>query len=170
MHSQEIGVDQGGKIYSATAEGVLVSTNDGATWDDITGGIPGQSTWSLVITSNDNVYVGTFIDGVCRRLSSAITSVGETHNELPAETMLYNNYPNPFNPATVVRYQLPLASEVKLVVFDLLGREVSVLVDEKREAGIHEVKFDASHLPSGVYFYRLQAGNFVETKKLVLVR
>jgi hypothetical protein len=86
----------------------------------------------------------------------------------PATYSLSQNYPNPFNPATVVSFQLPAVSDVKLVVFDLLGREASVLVNERRNAGIHEVKFDGSNLASGVYFYRLQAGDFVQTKRLVL--
>jgi len=83
---------------------------------------------------------------------------------------LQQNYPNPFNPTTVVSYQLPMASEVKLVVYNLLGREVSVLVNERKAAGVHEVKFDGSNLASGVYFYRLIAGDFVQTRRMVLVR
>jgi hypothetical protein len=70
---------------------------------------------------------------------------------------LLQNYPNPFNPATVISFHLPVASIVRLVVFDMLGREVSLLLHEKREAGVHEVLFDASGLPSGVYFSRLTA-------------
>lgn len=80
------------------------------------------------------------------------------------------NYPNPFNPSTTIKYELPRSSEVKLSVFDMLGREVSVLVNERRDAGVHEVKFDGSNLASGVYFYRLQAGDFVQSRKLVLLK
>jgi hypothetical protein len=83
---------------------------------------------------------------------------------------LQQNYPNPFNPSTTIKFELPTSSVVRLSVYDVLGREVSVLVNERREAGFHEVKFDGSGLSSGVYFYRIQAGNFVETKKLVLLR
>jgi hypothetical protein len=90
--------------------------------------------------------------------------------ELPAGVELLQNYPNPFNPTTSIRYQLPSASEVKLVVYDLLGREVAVLVDERRDAGVHEVRFDASHLASGVYMYRLQSGAFTQTRTLVVLR
>jgi chitinase len=84
--------------------------------------------------------------------------------------VLFNNYPNPFNPSTTIRYELPKTSQVILSVYDILGREVSVLVNERKDAGVHEVKFDAAGLASGVYFYRLQAGNFVQTRKLLLVR
>jgi hypothetical protein len=89
---------------------------------------------------------------------------------LPREFALSQNYPNPFNPSTTIKYELPQSSVVKLSVFDMLGREVSVLVDERRDAGVHEVKFDASGLASGVYLYRLQAGDFVQARKLVVVK
>jgi hypothetical protein len=84
--------------------------------------------------------------------------------------LLYQNYPNPFNPSTTIKYELPKSSDVRLSVYDILGREVSVLVNERREAGVHEVKFEGSNLASGVYFYRLQAGTYMETRKLLLVR
>ena len=89
---------------------------------------------------------------------------------LPGEVKLFQNYPNPFNPTTVVRYELPQASEVKLVVYDVLGREVAVLVNERKLPGRYTVKFDATGVASGVYFYRLQAGSFVEVRKLVVLK
>jgi hypothetical protein len=88
----------------------------------------------------------------------------------PAIVQLYQNYPNPFNPNTIIRYQLPKSALVNLSVYDILGREVSVLVNERKKAGYHEVKFDGTGLSSGVYFYRLTAGSYVETRKLVLMR
>ncbi|MBI5470797.1 MAG: T9SS type A sorting domain-containing protein, partial [Ignavibacteriae bacterium] len=88
----------------------------------------------------------------------------------PDNFALQQNYPNPFNPTTIITYQLPKSSFVTLQLFDLLGREIRVLVDGMREAGFHEVSLDASRLASGTYFYRLQAGSFIETKKLVLLR
>ena len=98
------------------------------------------------------------------------TSVREVLSEYPTAFALAQNYPNPFNPTTVVRYQLPVVSDVKLVVYELLGREVIVLVNERRDAGSYEVKFDGAGLASGVYLYRLQAGDFVLTRKLLLLR
>ena len=90
--------------------------------------------------------------------------------DLPAAFALEQNYPNPFNPSTLIRYQLPEGSDVQLVVFDMLGREVSTLVNERKEAGVYDVRFDASGLASGLYFYRLKAGAFVQTRKLLLIR
>ena len=88
----------------------------------------------------------------------------------PKEYSLSQNYPNPFNPSTVVSYQLSAASDVKLVVCDLLGREVAVLVNEKKGPGRHQVTFEGAGLASGVYFYELRAGEFVQTRKMALVR
>ncbi len=89
---------------------------------------------------------------------------------MPAEFELRQNYPNPFNPTTVISYQLSAASDVTLSVFDILGREVATLVNGKQTAGYYDVTFDASNLPSGVYFYRLQAGSYNETMKLMLLK
>jgi hypothetical protein len=95
------------------------------------------------------------------------TEVSETG---PPAFALRQNYPNPFNPSTVVSWQLPVVSTVKLVVYDLLGREVSVLVNETLKAGLHTRTFDATGLPSGVYVYRLQTGSFVATKTMTLLK
>ncbi len=83
---------------------------------------------------------------------------------------LYQNYPNPFNPSTTISWQSPVGSWQTLKVYDLLGREVATLVDEYKEAGRHSIEFDASSLSSGVYFYKLQAGDFFSTKKLILMK
>jgi hypothetical protein len=91
-------------------------------------------------------------------------------SEVPTQFELGQNYPNPFNPSTTIKYALPTPSMVRLSVFDMLGREVSVLVNERKDAGVYEVRFDGSSMSSGVYFSRLQAGNFVETRKLMLVK
>jgi predicted esterase len=89
---------------------------------------------------------------------------------VPSQYRLEQNYPNPLNPSTTIKFELPKASMVRLSVFDMLGREVSVLVNERRDAGVHEVKFDGSNLASGVYFYRMKAGDFVQSRKLLLLK
>ena len=83
---------------------------------------------------------------------------------------LYQNFPNPFNPTTRIQFQLPNREYVTVKVFDILGNEVAILVNGEMEIGSYEVEFDASNLPSGIYFYRLQAGEFINTKKMILMK
>jgi hypothetical protein len=98
-----------------------------------------------------------------------VTGVNAEH-ALPTAFALEQNYPNPFNPSTTIRYGLPSRAHVALTVYNTLGQQVSVLQNGEQETGFHEVKFDAKNLPSGVYFYRMQAGSFVETRRLILLR
>jgi len=100
----------------------------------------------------------------------AYSPVVEVRVAPPTEFALEQNYPNPFNPTTTIRYQLPVTSDVKLEVYDVLGKKVATLVSGRQEAGIYTYTLNASTLSSGVYFYRLQAGRFVETKKMMLVK
>jgi hypothetical protein len=104
------------------------------------------------------------------RVASAVTTVDPLPLAMPDAFGLEQNFPNPFNPATMIRYCLPLTCNVELGVHDMLGRQVAVLVNQKLDAGLHEVAFEASRLASGVYFYRLQAGDFVQTRRLILLR
>lgn len=95
----------------------------------------------------------------------------DSNSELkPNKYLLNQNYPNPFNPATTIEYSLPQSEYVEIVVYDLLGNKVSTLVQEELSAGSYKVNFDGSNLSSGIYFYRLQTGSFIETKKLVLLK
>jgi hypothetical protein len=98
------------------------------------------------------------------------SAIREVAGALPDRFALHQNYPNPFNPKTGVRFQVPGVSDVKLVVYDLLGREVAVLVNEKKAPGRYEVQFDGKGLASGVYLYRLTAGTFSQVRKMVLLR
>jgi 5-hydroxyisourate hydrolase-like protein (transthyretin family) len=99
-----------------------------------------------------------------------MTPVQDFGDGIPQRHVLYQNYPNPFNPTTVISFQSPVANHIRIMVYDLLGREVAVLMDEKKEPGRYEVRFDGKNLASGVYLYRMQAGQYVETRKLLLIR
>jgi hypothetical protein len=99
-----------------------------------------------------------------------IVGIESDNTGLPTVYALEQNYPNPFNPTTTIKFTLPKNSDVKLAVYDILGRLVTKLVDGNFEAGYHEVQFNASNLASGVYFYRIEAGNFVKVKKLMLLK
>ncbi len=98
------------------------------------------------------------------------TQVGVEDPGLPSEYSLAQNYPNPFNPTTTISVALPAESDATLAVYDVLGREIRELASGRRPAGTYEIPFDAAGLPSGIYFYRLQAGDYVETKRMVLVK
>ncbi len=98
------------------------------------------------------------------------TDVARSVASLPIHYSLMQNYPNPFNPTTVIRYQVASNGKVSLIVYDLLGREIAILVNEMKSAGIYNVTFNARNLPSGTYFYRLQAGSYIQTKKLILLK
>ena len=88
----------------------------------------------------------------------------------PKNISLYQNYPNPFNPSTLIKYQLPVSDNVTIKVYDVLGNEITTLVDEFKPAGSYRISFDASKLSSGVYFYRLQTSGFNEIKKMVYLK
>ncbi|MEX0686040.1 MAG: GLUG motif-containing protein [Balneolales bacterium] len=105
-----------------------------------------------------------------RDLGKYATSVRENQKQFIQEFRLNQNYPNPFNPKTVISYDLPLSNKVKLDVFDVLGRHVATLVDGPVSAGRHEVHFDASTLASGVYIYRIHAGDVVQTRQMMLIK
>jgi hypothetical protein len=102
--------------------------------------------------------------------SGSVTGISENGNELPLIFNLSQNYPNPFNPSTTISWQLSEGRSVSLKVFNALGEEIAVLVDEYRPAGKYETKFDAASLPSGIYFYKLQTDNYLETKKMLLLK
>jgi hypothetical protein len=118
----------------------------------------------LVDVGND----GTIDDTL--KLQNELTGVHDHGSLIPSEYKLYQNYPNPFNPTTTIQFDIPKTSFVTLKVYNVLGQEVATLVNEKREAGRYEVKFNASTLSNGVYFYRLAAGDYSSTKKFVLIK
>ncbi len=99
-----------------------------------------------------------------------ITGVNSSSTEVPNAYSLSQNYPNPFNPQTNIRFSLSQPGNVKLIIFDITGRELEIVVNEKLSAGSYNYDWNAANYPSGVYFYKLQAGNFVETKKMILVK
>ena len=89
---------------------------------------------------------------------------------IPTKFSLSQNYPNPFNPTTKINYALPTSTKVNIKIYDILGRMVKQLVNETKDAGYYTVTFDGTNLASGIYFYRIEAGNFVESKKMVIVK
>jgi hypothetical protein len=110
-----------------------------------------------------------FNQGSSQYFGKSATKSKEENNEVN-EFALLENFPNPFNPTTSIKYRIPEDSFVELRIFDILGREIITLINEKQEAGNHTVQFDASNLPSGIYIYRIVSGTFTATKKMILLK
>jgi hypothetical protein len=149
-------------------------SEDGKAWDKVTSvEIPmaEQIYVGLINTSHDNAAVSTVtIEKVVIKTKNIDAVEEDVVAGLPTEFALNQNYPNPFNPTTTINFALPKDVQVKLTVFDILGREVVTLVDEKMEAGLHNVSFDAARYASGVYFYHLKAGDRVFSRKMMLLK
>ncbi len=126
---------------------------------------------ALEISSLTDAAMGAALEKSLRYESNAVwVAKLSVANEIPAHFSMAQNYPNPFNPSTLIKYGLPSDAKVELHVYNLLGQRVAMIVDEQQEAGYHEVVFQNQALPSGVYFYRLHAGSFVQTRKMLIVR
>jgi hypothetical protein len=128
-----------------------------------------RPSWDLIYRSLDNFYDNISFNFNATD-SSKISGINSFKKVGLKSFTLYQNYPNPFNPSTVIRYELPENSNVTLTVFDVIGNEVATLVNEPKPAGSYEVNFNGRNLSSGVYYYRLKAGSFIETKKFVLIK
>jgi hypothetical protein len=164
---------------------MITSVDGGATWSEQT--LPALPASHLPFLSavsfgalNDSVQAfgatideATFTSGgqvlSYRQRLGFVTGVDDAAS-MPTEYDLSQNYPNPFNPSTKIGFRVTDYGLVTLTVYDVLGREVQTLVNEERQAGAHSVEWNAAGAASGVYFYRLQAGGFVETKKMLLLR
>jgi photosystem II stability/assembly factor-like uncharacterized protein len=157
-------------IFAGTTGGVYMSLDNGSSWQNINDGLTQTNIRALAI--NDSIlFTGTSSGGIWYRpLSQLITSVENSSLISPIELTLYQNYPNPFNPSTKISWQSPEGSYQTLKIYDVLGTEIATLVNEERPAGSYEVNFNASQLSSGIYFYKLQAGSFVSTKKMLLIK
>ena len=148
--------------------GIFFSTNKGGTWQQFNSGLPYLDPLALVIVDK-TLFAGIYGHSVWRT-STIVTDVPDPGNIIPTEYVLSQNFPNPFNPTTKIEYNIPELSLVIIKVYDILGNEIGILVNEEKPIGRYEVEFNATTLPSGIYFYRLQAGSFIDTKKMVLLR
>jgi hypothetical protein len=160
----------GTNLFAGTRLGMFLSTNNGTSWSDVSTGLTNNYIQSLTVFGS-NLFAGTWGSGVWKRpISEMITSVKIISGEIPNSFNLRQNFPNPFNPSTSIKYDLPKNSFVKLIVFDELGREVKTLVNENQTAGTYEITFNGLLLPSGVYMYRLTTESFTQTKKMLLIK
>jgi hypothetical protein len=167
----------GSNLFAGTfGGGVFLSTNNGTSWTAVNTGLTANITVSSFAVSGSNLFAGTSGSGVWRRpLSEMVTAVEDDFSQVPVGFTLEQNYPNPFNPATTIRYQLPKAAHVVLKIYNLSGQEVRTLINARQPAGANAVVWDGrdesgKEVSSGIYVYRLQAGESVQSRKLSFVR
>ncbi|MEK7670854.1 MAG: T9SS type A sorting domain-containing protein, partial [Bacteroidota bacterium] len=159
------------RLYVASDAGVLYSTNNGTTWNVLGTGFPTAPVHDLTLHSpTRKLVVFTHGRSAWAVDVTTVTSVAEAKHSLPTSIQLYQNYPNPFNPSTKIQFAIQGSGYATLTVFDVLGKEIASLVNEKMGNGVYERTFDAANIPSGVYFYRLQVNNLTQTKKMILMR
>ncbi len=156
-------------IFVGTGKnGVYESTDNGANWIQINSGLINTQVTSLVFDNYNYLYCGTSGNSVYK--SSQPIGIKNISAEIPSAFLLLQNYPNPFNPATTIRYKVASSKDIKLVIYDILGKEISTLVNEKLQPGTYEVNWNGSQYSSGAYFYKLTAGDFNQTKRMLLIK
>ncbi len=162
-------------IYIGNDLGVYVSTNNGTTWWAYNTGMPYALVFGLSIVYPDrHIRAVTYGNGVYER-SLIQTPVGITpiNGEVPKSFSLSQNYPNPFNPTTKIKFDIPFSGKggfIQLKIYDILGKEVAILVNKQLQPGSYEVTWDASNYPSGVYFYKIEVTGFTDTKRMILIK
>jgi hypothetical protein len=167
--SQLLGL--GSSLFACSPNnGIFLSTNLGSTWTRISTGLPVPNYQYSLAIMNGTMFAGTSGNSVWKRPLSDLVAVEEIPVFAPKEFALDQNYPNPFNPATYVSFAVGRSSYVTLKIYNILGEEVATLVNRELTAGTYRAFWNAAGLPSGVYYYRLQAGNNSDMKKMTLVR
>jgi photosystem II stability/assembly factor-like uncharacterized protein len=161
---------------AGTAGCILRSSNDGASWTQMnTMGIVGSTSQHLDYFKESNNVVHLYMiatDGsvIRYRDSSLMVGINVNNENTPSEYALEQNYPNPFNPATTINYSLPKSAFVTITVYDILGNKIIDLVNEFKPAGKYSTVFDASSLATGIYFYKMKAGDFAYSRKMILTK
>jgi len=165
-------------VYDVKIE---LSVDNGTNWSTIVESTPNTGTYSWIVAAQDSsdeclIRITNVDDYLVYDASDAaftidmITSVEEIQANIPTEFDLSQNYPNPFNPVTLLEYQVPKASLVSIKVYDLIGREVAILVNEVKQPGNYQVSFDGKNLASGIYFYKMITEDFSLVRKMNLLK
>lgn len=158
-------------VACSSTTGVHVSSNGGNNWIIKNEGLTAIPNSPIMVLHNGYLFLLNS-GGILwkRSISDLMTTVNKLGNSVPDKYVLEQNYPNPFNPMTRIQFQVPSSKFVKLIVFDILGKEVATLVNESLQPGTYETTFNAGNLTSGVYFYRLQTNGYTESKRMILVK
>lgn len=165
---RSLAINSSGHIFAGTySDGVFLSTNNGDDWASINTGLTNNGVSCLAINPGGHIFAGTAGGGVYRTIHPT-TAVNEIDKELSFSCELKQNYPNPFNSLTTIKYSLARPDFVTIKIYSLSGQEIQTLMKGHQAAGEYQISWAAEGYPSGVYFYRLQTGEFSETKKLIL--
>jgi hypothetical protein len=165
-------INSDGSMYAGTkGNWIYRSINNGDNWELVNSGM-GQEKYvlSLLTTASGYLFAGMDYYGLYKSVNKVVTDIEEQIIEIPEDFFLYSNYPNPFNNSTKISYEIPVQSHVSIILYDALGREVATLVNEVKPGGKHRFSFVEYNLVSGVYFYTLRAGNYTQTKKMILLK
>lgn len=171
VHFEDSNIGWAAGSDGITFSGIILNTTNG--------GIDWGIQMSITNTILNSVHFSDFNNGwsvgedgaMLYTTNGGVTFVKEEKiDEIPTKFLLSQNYPNPFNPSTKIRYSVPQSSNVMIKVYDILGNEIETLVNEEKPVGTYELTWYAANLPSGIYFYKIQSGSFVETKKMVLMK
>jgi ligand-binding sensor domain-containing protein len=171
-----IAIDGVGNKWIGTDGGGLTKF-DGTNWTvyrTSNSGLPYDYVFAIAIDGVGNKWIGTGGGGLAVYREGGViippVEVKEKSNEIPKKFSLYQNYPNPFNPTTTIEFDIPERTNVKLTIYDILGREIETLIDKELEPGKYKINFTATNLPSGVYFYTLKTPKFTKTNKMLLIK
>ena len=165
------GLDFYSQVFAVGLNGtILKGSGDGTIWSAQNSGVNNTLYAVSVLESNHDIAYVAGDNGTMLKTNNGGIGIQNISSEIPDKYSLSQNYPNPFNPSTKIRFAIPKNELVTLKIYDLLGREAAILVNEKLQPGTYETTFDGSSLTSGVYFYRLNAGDFKETKKMILIK
>lgn len=158
-------------LYVGNDVGMYVSFDTGQNWEVLGEGLPVLPVGDIKIHPTQNYLVaGTYGRSMYKIDLNLVTNTGDDRQDFLNSFKLYQNYPNPFNPNTTISWDSPVSGHQTIKIYDVTGKEIVTLVNEIKTAGKHQVEFNASSLASGVYFYKIEAGNFTETKKMVVLK
>jgi len=162
-------------IFIGTEDGInraiYFSSNDGTNWTNISAGLPVNESFAE-ITSNGTYLFGIiyYTGAVYRRPLSELIGIQPISTEIPKQFSLSQNYPNPFNPVTNINFEVKEKGLVKLTVFNSIGQKIETLVNQQLSPGSYKADWDAANYPSGVYYYKIIAGDYAETRKMILIK
>ena len=155
-----------------TSNKIYLSMDNGLNWQDFSNGLNiNEETYHVKFAvSGNKIYASFLYNSLWYYDLSQITNISELNNSIPDGFILQQNYPNPFNPTTKINYSIPNNCHVKITVYDVTGREILTLVNRYQNSNEYSISFDASGLASGIYFYNIKAGDFVQTKRMLLIK